>query len=59
MMMIVSMINLSLMFYFFSFTINNMGIMRSFGFPEIPSNFVSFLIFLKLYESIGWVTSIL
>jgi|LauGreDrversion4_2_1035121.scaffolds.fasta_scaffold365980_1 STE24 endopeptidase len=46
------------MFVVFSYTINNHEILASFGFNQ-ESNFISFLIFLKLYELISWVTSLI
>lgn len=57
-MIAVSFFNLGLMFLVFSLTINNHQILASFGFNQ-ESNFVSFVIFLKLYEVISWVTSLL
>jgi STE24 endopeptidase len=49
--------NQGLLFWLFSFTINNHGILASFGFRQ-ESNFVSFLIFLKLYDSFAWATNL-
>jgi STE24 endopeptidase len=57
-MIILSLTNLSFMFLLFSFTINNHGILASFGFTQ-ESNFVSFLLFSKLYEVFAWLTGIM
>ena len=55
---LVNFTTLGIMFVLFSFTINNHQILASFGFNH-ESDFVSFLIFLKLYELVGWITSLL
>lgn len=47
------------MFWLFSMTINNLSILASFGFTTTQSNFVSFLVFTKLYEVVGWITNIM
>jgi len=57
-MIIFSFLNLGLMFLLFSFSINNHQILASFGFRQ-ESNFVSFLIFLKLYEVVSWITQLI
>jgi Zn-dependent protease with chaperone function len=43
------------MFYIFSLVINNMTILRSFGFTE-KSNFASLVIFMKFYEVLIFIT---
>jgi Zn-dependent protease with chaperone function len=42
-------VEFAFIFYIFSLVINNITILRSFGFTE-KSNFASLVIFLKLYE---------
>jgi Zn-dependent protease with chaperone function len=43
------------MFYIFSLVINNITILRSFGFTE-KSNFASLVIFMKFYEVLIFIT---
>ena len=53
-----SIINLFLMFTLFSFVINNHAILYSFGFLA-ESNFISLILFFKLYEPVSFLTSLI
>ena len=46
------------MFWVFSLTINNMSILNSFGFTQ-KSNFISLIVFSKLYEVVAWIQNFL
>jgi Zn-dependent protease with chaperone function len=48
-------VEFAFMFYLFSLVINNMTILRSFGFSE-KSNFASLVIFMKFYEVLIFIT---
>jgi len=48
-------VEFSIVFYFFSLIINNMTILKAFGFTE-QSNFASLVIFLKIYEILIFFT---
>ena len=48
-------VELAFMFYIFSLVINNMTILRSFGFTE-KSNFASLVVFMKFYEILIFIT---
>lgn len=48
-------VEFAFMFYIFSLVINNMTILRSFGFSE-KSNFASLVIFMKFYEILIFIT---
>lgn len=53
--MLLNTIDFGLMFYMFSFVINNKAILKSFGFNE-ESNFASLVIFMKIYEILIFFT---
>ena len=53
-----AMTSLCLMFGLFSLVINNHLILYQFGF-KYESNFVSFMIFSRLYDSFAWITSLI
>ena len=48
-------VEFAFMFYIFSLVINNMTILKSFGFTE-KSNFASLVIFMKFYEILIFIT---
>ena len=48
-------VEFAFVFYIFSLVINNMTILKSFGFTE-KSNFASLVIFMKFYEIIIFIT---
>ena len=48
-------VEFAFMFYLFSLVINNMTILKSFGFSE-KSNFASLVIFMKFYEVLIFIT---
>ena len=48
-------VEFAFMFYIFSLVINNVAILKSFGFSE-KSNFASLVIFMKFYEIIIFIT---
>ena len=48
-------VEFAFMFYIFSLVINNVTILKSFGFTE-KSNFVSLVIFMKFYEVLIFIT---
>lgn len=52
--MTVSILNMCVLFYTFSLVLNNMSLLRSFGFQQ-PSNFISFYIFLKIYGLLSYL----
>jgi len=56
--MVYSIMDLIIMFTVFSFVINNHVILYQFGF-FYESNFISLILFSKLYEPISWLTSLL
>ena len=57
-MLAVTTINLSILFYLFSLVINSHSLLVSFGFDH-ESNFVSLLIFMKVYEVVTFVINVL
>ena len=56
-MLIVAAVKIGLMFYLFSFVKNNDEVLISFGFDH-HSNFVSLMIFFKLYEVIFFILNV-
>ena len=48
-------VEFAFMFYIFSLVINNITILKSFGFSE-KSNFASLVIFMKFYEVLIFIT---
>ncbi len=54
-MMMFMTVEFAFMFYFFSLVINNITILKSFGFTE-KSNFASLVIFMKFYEVLIFIT---
>jgi Zn-dependent protease with chaperone function len=48
-------VEFAFMFYIFSLVINNVTILKSFGFTE-KSNFASLVIFMKFYEVLIFIT---
>lgn len=51
-------INLVIMFTLFSYVINNHVILYQFGF-RYESNFISLVLFSKLYEVVSWITGLI
>ncbi len=52
--LVMSTVKLGIMFFLYSVVLNNEGILISFGFDH-RSNFVSLMLFFKLYESLGFI----
>ncbi len=48
-----SILDVTLFFYTYSLAINNVGLLRSYGFSQ-PSNFISLVIFLQIYELVAY-----
>ena len=57
-MIVINLLNLTLMFYLFSLVLNNQDLLYSFGFTE-NSNFVSLMIFIKIYDLLAFVLRVL
>ena len=53
-MIAVSILNMTVLFYTYSLILNNMTLLKSYGFTE-PSNYISLMIFLQIYELLAFI----